>query len=407
VTEAVLKKVCGVESAGGAPGAGPLPAPLRTRWTMRPWCAHAAAVRGSWSSPGITREAACPSGSGAVGRVHACHALRAGVQAAAEVALPPAADFAGGAPAGSLRRLLVLDGVQDPGNMVGRPPPGARASLRLSVAPSATPARRRYPPHSSGTRLAAWPCGTPCRAMRGRGARSRRGNTARAPLTARARRGAGHAAAHGAGAGLGRRAAAAGLLRPVQRQGAPRQPRRRLPPPARRWRLGGAAPPARANATALRRPRAACLPARAAATGWPVWKPLRDGAARAAAQDLDAIAQRHGLACLAADPHSESDGAAPAAASTASSAQGAAHGGGAAGAPAGRLDAAVEGAAVALVLGSEGRGLGAGAGARCRPVGVPMPGAMESLNVAQAGAVLMAALSPGLPALLRQLYGPV
>jgi len=27
--------------------------------------------------------------------------------------------------------------------------------------------------------------------------------------------------------------------------------------------------------------------------------------------------------------------------------------------------------------------------------------------VAQAGAVLMAALSPGLPALLRQLYGPV
>jgi len=149
------------------------------------------------------------------------------------------------------------------------------------------------------------------------------------------------------------------------------------------------------------------LPARAAATGWPVWKPLRDGAARAAAQDLDAIAQRHGLACLAADPHSESDGAAPAAASTASSAQGAAHGGGAAGAPAGRLDAAVEGAAVALVLGSEGRGLGVGAGARCRPVGVPIPGAMESLNVAQAGAVLMAALSPGLPALLRQLYGAV
>ena len=63
------------------------------------------------------------------------------------------------------------------------------------------------------------------------------------------------------------------------------------------------------------------------------------------------------------------------------------------------------GAAVALVLGSEGRGLSAGARGRCRPVGVPMPGAMESLNVGQAGAVLMAALSPGLPALLRQLYG--
>lgn len=74
---------------------------------------------------------------------------------------------------------------------------------------------------------------------------------------------------------------------------------------------------------------------------------------------------------------------------------------------AGRLEAAVAGAAVALVLGSEGRGLTAGARGRCRAVGVPMPGAMESLNVGQAGAVLMAALSPGLPALLRQLYGPL
>ncbi len=72
-----------------------------------------------------------PCGSGAVGRARSpCQAslhlrecgVRAGVQAAAEVRLPPAADFAGGVPAGSLRRLLVLDGVQDPGNMVGRLP---------------------------------------------------------------------------------------------------------------------------------------------------------------------------------------------------------------------------------------------------------------------------------------------
>ena len=52
----------------------------------------------------------------------------------------------------------------------------------------------------------------------------------------------GHAAAHGAGAGLGRRAAAAGLLRPVQRQGAARQPRRRLPSAPGTWHLAGAEP---------------------------------------------------------------------------------------------------------------------------------------------------------------------
>ena len=38
-----------------------------------------------------------------------------GVQVAAELDLPPEADFAAMA---SLQRLLVLEGVQDPGNMV-------------------------------------------------------------------------------------------------------------------------------------------------------------------------------------------------------------------------------------------------------------------------------------------------
>jgi hypothetical protein len=41
--------------------------------------------------------------------------LHKGVQVAAELDLPPEADFAAMA---SLQRLLVLEGVQDPGNMV-------------------------------------------------------------------------------------------------------------------------------------------------------------------------------------------------------------------------------------------------------------------------------------------------
>jgi hypothetical protein len=95
--------------------------------------------------------------------------MRAGVQAAAEVRLPPAADFAGGAPAGSLRRLLVLDGVQDPGNMVGRPPPRP-GPPSASASRQATPASRCSPQHSSGARPAGRSCGTPMPPRRGPGA---------------------------------------------------------------------------------------------------------------------------------------------------------------------------------------------------------------------------------------------
>lgn len=49
--------------------------------------------------------------------------------------------------------------------------------------------------------------------------------------------------------------------------------------------------------------------------------------------------------------------------------------------------------AVCLVLGSEGQGLSEEAMQRSKPVNIPMPGPMESLNVSQAGAVLMFALS--------------
>ncbi|KXZ52683.1 hypothetical protein GPECTOR_9g729 [Gonium pectorale] len=62
---------------------------------------------------------------------------------------------------------------------------------------------------------------------------------------------------------------------------------------------------------------------------------------------------------------------------------------------------------VALVLGSEGQGLSAGVRALCRAVSVPMEGAMESLNVGVAGAILMFALSSGPPRLFAKLAARV
>ena len=47
------------------------------------------------------------------------------------------------------------------------------------------------------------------------------------------------------------------------------------------------------------------------------------------------------------------------------------------------------GQGVCLVLGSEGQGLSGNAWALCAPVGIPMAGNMESLNVSHAGAILM------------------
>lgn len=61
---------------------------------------------------------------------------------------------------------------------------------------------------------------------------------------------------------------------------------------------------------------------------------------------------------------------------------------------------------VCLCLGAEGQGLSAGVAAHCRPVSIPQAGGgavMESLNVAAAGAILMAALSPGAVPLLAEL----
>ena len=50
--------------------------------------------------------------------------------------------------------------------------------------------------------------------------------------------------------------------------------------------------------------------------------------------------------------------------------------------------------ALGLVLGSEGQGLSARVLEDCKPVAIPMPGGMESLNVAIAGGILMYILRP-------------
>ena len=59
--------------------------------------------------------------------------------------------------------------------------------------------------------------------------------------------------------------------------------------------------------------------------------------------------------------------------------------------------------ATCIVLGSEGQGLSDTAKQHCRPLAIPMAGPMESLNVSQAGAILMFALSHQAAQLYQQL----
>lgn len=61
------------------------------------------------------------------------------------------------------------------------------------------------------------------------------------------------------------------------------------------------------------------------------------------------------------------------------------------------------GGGVALVLGSEGRGVGPEVAEACLPLTIPMADNWESLNVSQAGAILMFMLSPSLPVVGLQL----
>lgn len=61
--------------------------------------------------------------------------------------------------------------------------------------------------------------------------------------------------------------------------------------------------------------------------------------------------------------------------------------------------------AVCLVLGSEGQGLSSEALGRCQPVSVPMLGAMESLNVAVAGGILMFMMGEEVGKLWREIHG--
>lgn len=55
-----------------------------------------------------------------------------------------------------------------------------------------------------------------------------------------------------------------------------------------------------------------------------------------------------------------------------------------------------------IILGSEGQGLSKTAMAASRPLAIPMSGAMESLNVSQAGAILMFALGGRTSELYKQ-----
>ena len=60
---------------------------------------------------------------------------------------------------------------------------------------------------------------------------------------------------------------------------------------------------------------------------------------------------------------------------------------------------------VALVLGSEGQGLSQESLQRAQHVTIPMAGSADSLNVSQAGAILMFMLSDGMWPLAGRLYG--
>lgn len=58
---------------------------------------------------------------------------------------------------------------------------------------------------------------------------------------------------------------------------------------------------------------------------------------------------------------------------------------------------------VALVLGNEGSGISPEVDLMSQPISVPMPGDMESLNVSQAGSILLFTLSDSLRIHLQQL----
>lgn len=62
---------------------------------------------------------------------------------------------------------------------------------------------------------------------------------------------------------------------------------------------------------------------------------------------------------------------------------------------------------LALVLGAEGRGLSEVARCNSQPLSIPMSGAMESLCVSQAGAILLFLLGEGSPYAIEQLEGAI
>lgn len=113
--------------------------------------------------------------------------------------------------------------------------------------------------------------------------------------------------------------------------------------------------------------------------------PFRLPIAQGTIDEWLAICDRHGMVRLAADPHPASKDQRDQLAGTANGTE------------------STSDPPVCLVLGNEGQGLSEDVLRHCLPVAIPMPGEMESLNVAAAGAILMFMLSQGAPQLVGDL----
>ncbi|KAG2425287.1 hypothetical protein HXX76_013868 [Chlamydomonas incerta] len=311
VSEAVMKKVTGLENAAGVTAVAELDMPPQL--SLRQLLRQAAYPSPSpSSSPSL---APTPSAPGA------------GASAASPASSPPLAAAGTGTAAPRAVRLLVLDGVQDPGNL--------GTLVRSALA---------FGWHG----LLLLPgC---CDPLNDKAVRASRGAVLRLPVAA------------GTMADLEAAAAELGLLllcADMEDEGEGAQGQ------------GGAGAGAAAAAAA-----AAAAKGAASCSG--------PGTERGLLESGGLLPRLKANAAASAVTGGSSSGGA-----SGSSTSGRGRGGG-----------------VALVLGSEGQGLSRAVRALCRPVAVPMsPGAMESLNVGVAGALLMFALSEGPPRLFGRLAG--
>ncbi|KAG2492934.1 hypothetical protein HYH03_008843 [Edaphochlamys debaryana] len=349
VTEAVMKKVTGVENAGGVTAVAEVALPperslAQLLYEAAGWGAAAA------------REAAAEADAEAAAAVAAAEAEaeegRAGSSAgasssAAPVALPPRPR--GGAPPRPVR-LLVLDGVQDPGNLGTL----ARSALAFGW---------------DGLFLLPG-CVDPAN---DKAVRSSRGATLRLPV------------ASGSLEELAAAAEACGLLLlSADLEEGEAQGKAQVQAQGREQEGGEGAGEGEGEGegvgVSVGRGVGAC----------PMPPPR--------------LLEHGGLLGLLTGAAAGADlcGAAPGSGSTPSSGSGSASGSGS-GSGCGGVSRSGGLGGVALVLGAEGAGLSPGVRALCRRVSIPMEGSMESLNVGVAGGILMFALSAGMPPLLSKL----